>query len=68
MEDTAPVVLLSSQQSTLRPSHLFEHEEGHDSLRGEESRDEDHDDAHRDAGIQAGQSRDPPAAGDKTVF
>lgn len=49
-------------------THLFEHDEGHDSLCGEESRNEDHDDADRDVDIQASQSRDPTTAHHNMLF
>lgn len=40
--------------------YLLEHDQGHGSQRGEENGNNDHDDAHWDAFIEAGQSRDPP--------
>lgn len=40
--------------------YLFEHEQGHGGQRGEEDSNDDHNDAHWGAFIQAAQSRDPP--------
>lgn len=49
-------------------SYLFEHDQGHGGQRGEENGNNDHDDAHGGAFIQAGHSRDPPTTDEKRTF
>lgn len=39
--------------------HLFKHDERHDSRRGEEGSNQDHDDADGNTRVQTGQRRDP---------
>lgn len=48
-------------------AYLFEHDEGDDCGGGEQGRDEDHDDADRDARIQARERGDPAAEGKNRV-
>lgn len=58
-----PKQTVQTRWASLAPTYLFEHDEGAHGQSGEQGCDQQHDDAHRDAGVEADESQDPATGG-----